>query len=88
MRRRDKVNENFGVRFGKVKTPAGLFNDIQDIDPVLYVVASAAERVSDWQPQYPPAQDGGVVYGTIKLGAKAGKLEYRGWGGENALARG
>ena len=28
-----KVNEKFGVRFGKVKIPSGLFNEIQDIDP-------------------------------------------------------
>jgi hypothetical protein len=28
-----KADDRFGVRFGKVKTPSGLFNDIQDIDP-------------------------------------------------------
>lgn len=27
-----KVNDRFGVRFGKVKTPWGLFNETQDID--------------------------------------------------------
>jgi hypothetical protein len=28
-----KVNEKFGVRFGKVKIPTNLFNETQDIDP-------------------------------------------------------
>jgi len=28
-----KVNDKFGVRFGKVKTPSGCSNDVQDIDP-------------------------------------------------------
>lgn len=28
-----KVNDKFGVRFGKVKVPWGLYNDTQDIDP-------------------------------------------------------
>ena len=28
-----KVNEKLGVRFGKVKTPEGMFNMTQDIDP-------------------------------------------------------
>ena len=28
-----KFNDRLGVRFGKVKTPWGLFNETQDIDP-------------------------------------------------------
>src|ERR1700679_1601105 len=28
-----KVNDRFGIRAGKVKTPWGLFNETQDIDP-------------------------------------------------------
>jgi hypothetical protein len=81
-----KVDERFGVRFGKVKTPAGLYNDIQDIDPSyiwsllpqsVYPISSRNTLLS---------QNGAVVYGTFKLGTKAGKLEYRGWGGENVIA--
>lgn len=29
-----KVNERFGFRVGKVKTPVGLLNDTQDVDSV------------------------------------------------------
>jgi len=80
-----KVNDRFGVRFGKVKTPSGLFNEIQDIDPSymwsllpqgIYPISSRNSLLS---------HNGGVVYGTLKLAPRLGKLEYRGWGGERSL---
>jgi hypothetical protein len=76
-----KVNDRFGVRFGKVKTPWGLFNEIQDIDPA-YVWALLPQGVyplSDRNSYL--AHYGGIVYGTLDL-EKFGKLEYRGFGGE------
>jgi hypothetical protein len=80
-----KASDKFGVRFGKVKTPNGLFNEIQDIDPS-YIWALLPQGI------YPLtsrnsllAHYGGVVYGTLKLGDKAGKLEYRGWGGQRSI---
>jgi hypothetical protein len=80
-----KADEHLGVRFGKVKTPSGLFNDVQDIDPS-YIWSLLPQSV------YPItsrnsilAHYGGVAYGTFKLGAKLGKLEYRGWGGERQI---
>jgi hypothetical protein len=83
-----KPDERLGVRFGKVKTPSGLFNDIQDIDPS-YIWSLLPQSI------YPInsrnsilAHYGGVAYGTFKLGAKAGKLEYRGWGGERQIGSG
>ncbi len=80
-----KVNDKFGVRFGKVKTPSGLFNEFQDIDPG-YIWALLPQSVYPLMSRNSLlAHYGGVVYGTIKLGAKAGKLEYRGWGGERVL---
>jgi hypothetical protein len=39
-----KFNDHFGIRAGKVKTPLGLFNDIQDID-VLYPWALLPQSV-------------------------------------------
>jgi hypothetical protein len=81
-----KANDLFGVRFGKVKIPSGLFNEIQDIDPSylwsllpqsVYPISSRNGQLSEY---------GGVVYGTLTLPSKAGKLEYRGWGGESVLA--
>jgi hypothetical protein len=83
-----KADDRFGVRFGKVKTPSGLFNDIQDIDPSymwsllpqsVYPVSSRNSILAHY---------GGVAYGTFKLGAKAGKLEYRGWAGERTIGAG
>ena len=80
-----KVNDKFGVRFGKTKIPSGLFNEIQDIDPS-YMWALLPQSV------YPItsrnsflAQYGGVVYGTFALPQKLGKLEYRAWSGEHSV---
>jgi hypothetical protein len=80
-----KASDKFGVRFGKVKTPSGLFNEVQDIDPS-YIWSLLPQGV------YPIgsrnsllAHYGGVVYGNLKLGEKAGKIEYRGWGGEMVI---
>jgi hypothetical protein len=79
-----KADERFGIRFGKVKTPNGLLNEIQDIDPSymwsllpqgVYPIASRNSVLAHF---------GGVVYGSLKMG-QAGKLEYRGWGGERIL---
>jgi len=81
-----KVNEKFGFRVGKVKTPVGLLNEVQDIDPAylwvllpqsVYAIASRNAILSHY---------GGVVYGTISLGESLGKLEYRAYGGERILA--
>lgn len=81
-----KVNDKFGVRFGKVKTPTGLFNEIQDIDPSYlwsllpqgnYPISSRNSILSHF---------GGVVYGTLNLGSGLGKAEYRGWAGERTIS--
>jgi hypothetical protein len=81
-----KANDRFGVRFGKVKTPSGLFNDVQDIDPS-YIWALLPQSIYPLMSRNSLlAHYGGVVYGTVNLGAKKGKLEYRGWGGERVLA--
>ena len=80
-----KADDRFGIRFGKVKTPSGLFNEIQDIDPSymwsllpqsVYPIVSRNSLLAHY---------GGVVYGTFKLGQTMGKLEYRGWGGERVI---
>jgi hypothetical protein len=83
-----KVNDRLGMRFGKVKTPSNLFNEVQDIDPAylwcllpqsVYPIASRNGILSEY---------GGVAYGTLALEGtpKLGKLEYRGWGGDISLA--
>jgi len=79
-----KVDENFGVRFGKVKIPSGLFNEIQDIDPsyMWALLPQSVYPISSRNGQL--ALFGGVGYGTFDL-KKLGKLEYRAWGGEAVI---
>jgi len=79
-----KVNDKFGVRFGKVKTPSGLFNEIQDIDPsyIWALLPQSVYPITSRNSQL--AHYGGVVYGTFNLGTNMGKLEYRAWGGERS----
>jgi len=81
-----RVNEKFGFRVGKVKSPVGLLNETQDIDPAylwallpqsVYPIASRNSLLNHY---------GGVVYGTVPLGEALGKVEYRGYAGERTLA--
>ena len=77
-----KINDRFGVRFGKVKTPWGLFNESQDVDSA-YLWALLPESIYpiDSRSSY-LAHYGGVVYGSTSSIKKLGKLEYRAWAGE------
>ncbi|MGC2300969.1 MAG: hypothetical protein WA476_19340 [Acidobacteriaceae bacterium] len=80
-----KVNDRFGVRFGKVKTPWGLFNETQDIDPS-YMWALLPQSIYDITTRDSDLSHyGGVAYGKLKLPPRTGKLEYRFWGGEAVI---
>jgi hypothetical protein len=80
-----KVNDRIGFRFGKVKIPWGQFNEIQDIDPAyLWCLLPQSVYPITSRNSY-LAQYGGVVYGTFGLPSGLGKMEYRGWSGENTL---
>jgi hypothetical protein len=76
-----RASDHFGVRVGKVKTPWGLFNESQDIDP-LFVWSLLPQSVypilsrESYMTHY-----GGVVYGQVDL-ERMGAIEYRGFGGE------
>lgn len=78
-----KFDDRFGVRVGKVKTPWGLLNSVQDLDPAyLWIllpqsVYNITERGSFL------AHFGAVAYGKLKLSPKLGKIEYYGWGGDD-----
>lgn len=83
-----KFNDKFGVRFGKVKTPTGLWNELQDIDPSyiwsllpqgIYPIGSRNALLSHY---------GGVAHGTYNLGRSLGKLDLRAYGGERAMGSG
>ncbi len=80
-----KLHEYFGFRAGKVKTPIGLLNESQDIDPAqlwvllpqsLYALANRNSTLAHF---------GGLVYGAIPLGEHFGKLQYRVYGGQRIL---
>ena len=80
-----KFNEHLGVRAGKVKTPVGLLNETQDIDPAqlwvllpqaIYPITSRNSLLSHY---------GGVLYGAVPLGESFGKLEYRAFAGQRVL---
>jgi hypothetical protein len=80
-----KVNEKFGVRFGKVKTPNGLLNDTQDIDPAflwsllpqgMYPITSRNSILAHY---------GAVIYGGTPKSKQLGKLEYQLYYGERVI---
>jgi hypothetical protein len=80
-----KVNDRFGLRFGKVKTPWGLFNETQDIDPS-YIWALLPQSIYDITTRNADlAHYGAVAYGTLKLSPALGKLDYKAWGGEEVI---
>ena len=81
-----RVNEKVGFRVGKVKTPSGLLNDIQDIDPAylwvllpqsVYPLASRDSILAHY---------GGVFYGKLRLGESFGSVEYNAFGGQRVVA--
>jgi hypothetical protein len=77
-----KVNDRFGVRFGKVKTPWGLFNETQDIDSS-YMWSLLPQSIYDITTRNADLSHiGGVAYGMLRLDPRIGEFEYRGWGGE------
>jgi len=82
-----KLNDQVGIRVGKVKTPWGLFNEVQDIDPAytwtllpqsVYPLPSRNSYLTHYGP---------IIYGRSKLGHKLGKLEYDGWAGEGLYVK-
>ena len=81
-----KVNDRFGFRFGKVKTPNGLLNDVQDIDPAflwsllpqsMYPLSSRDSILAHY---------GAVAYGILRINSRIGKLGYQFYAGERVLA--
>ena len=80
-----RANQYLGFRVGDVKTPTGLFNETQDIDPAhlwallpqsIYPIASRDSLLDHY---------GGVIYGSVSLGEHS-KIEYRGFGGTRVIA--
>ncbi len=81
-----KFNEHTGIRVGKVKTPMGLLNESRDIDPAqlwallpesVYPVASRDSTLAHY---------GAVVYGSVALGERLGRVEYTAYGGARVIS--
>ena len=83
-----KVNDKFGARFGKVKTPSGLFNETQDIDPS-YIWVLLPQGIYPLTSRVPELSHlGGVIYGSQRIGdSDGGKIDYRFWGGEQVIPK-
>jgi hypothetical protein len=80
-----RFNDRLGFRAGKLKTPLGLFNDSQDVDAVfLWILLPQSVYPIDNKSTF-LSHVGGEVYGGLPLGSRAGKLEYRGYAGQNSL---
>jgi len=73
-------NDEIGVRAGRIRRPAGIYNAIQDIDLartfVLLPQGMYDARWRDWS----AGLDGGELFGSLPLG-KAGSLAYEGYAG-------
>jgi hypothetical protein len=80
-----KVDEYLGFRVGKVKTPIGLLNETQDIDPAYLWVLLPQSIYTIGERNSTLAHYGGVVYGQVPSGESFGKLEYRAFGGQRVI---
>lgn len=80
-----KLNEKFGFRVGKVKSPTSLLNEVQDIDPAFPWILLPQGIYPESSRNSILAHYGGVMYGTLPLGRRGGKLEYRVFGGERII---
>lgn len=79
-----KINDQLGVRAGKVKVPLGLFNDSQDVDSLFLWTLLPQANYPDDNRDFDLAVLGGEVYGWVSLGRR-GRLHGRGYVGENRL---
>jgi hypothetical protein len=74
------VNDEVGLRAGRIRRPGGIYNDIQDIDLartfVLLPQGMYDARWRDWSANL----DGGELFGSIPLG-KVGSLAYAAFAG-------
>ena len=74
------LNDEIGIRAGRIRRPGGIYNSIQDIDLartfVLLPQGIYDARWRDWS----ASLDGGELFGNISLG-KAGGLSYEGYAG-------
>ncbi len=71
-----RVNDNFGIRAGRMRIPAGLYNETRDIDMVRKSVILPQNVYSEYYRDYYSALDGGSIYGGFDLD-DLGYLSYQ-----------
>lgn len=82
-----KFNSWFGVRAGQVKTPFGLYNEIQGVDAVTnWALLPESIYPADLR-SFTLSHQGGVLYGDIPLGKHGGTISWTGFGGRRAQRR-
>jgi hypothetical protein len=75
-----RIKDWLGVRFGRVKIPFGLYNEINDVDSARAFVLLPQSVYPIQNRDYLLAQTGGEIYGYHRLG-DAGAIDYRLYGG-------
>ena len=80
-----KVNDHFGIRAGKIKTPLGLFNDSQDVDSLYLWTLLPQSMYPVDNRDFNLSEMGGEIYGGLGLGKRSGSLRYSVHGGDNSL---
>ncbi|MEW6708424.1 MAG: hypothetical protein AB1403_01250 [Candidatus Riflebacteria bacterium] len=69
-----RLNDSFGLRFGRVKVPFGLYNKYRDIDLLRTSVFLPTTVYMEDYRQFISSFDGGAVYGSLPL--KKGTLDF------------
>jgi hypothetical protein len=73
-------NDKLGIKAGKVKTPWGLYNDVQDLDPVYNWVLLPQSIYNLTNRDSTLTHYGVVAYGKLKFNKKV-SVQYEGWYG-------
>lgn len=77
----------FGLRLGQVKTPTGLFNEVQDIDAVFpWALLPQGLYAVDYK-RFVLSHQGGVIYGRVDLPRSVGSVEYQVYAGRREQYR-
>lgn len=77
------INDEIGIRAGRIRRPQGIYNAIQDIDLArTYVLLPQGMYDARWR-DWSAGLDGGELFGSFSLGkdSKAGSLSYEAYGG-------
>ena len=82
-----KFNSWFGIRAGQVKTPFGLYNEVQDVDAVIpWAFLPQSMYPVDYR-SFTLSQQGGVLYGDLPLGKRGGTISWSAFGGRREERR-